>query len=943
MEIDSHDFVKSALSALIDALHPFVTKRFAEVAPEVSEWTSVIERKDRQAGRFTERYNPRDVGLLLRALTENFGAIGYPFNGLLSRQASNCASELRGVRNRWAHNEEFSLAETYRALDSAEILIRAVGADAQAEEIAPLKAQVIAAMGTPTELESVADAPGASGSTMKHEPSTPAETLVELPGVRAQISARTLPVLSYALAHNAVPVVDEVVIDYDGPEMRGASVEVAVTCALGPLGDPKVVIADFDGAAVTTLRNADLRVDPARMLAVDTPMPGLITVILRAPDGATVATYEARVDVLSANQWVARPQQLALELLASFVQPNSTAIATLLRESSDRLRERTGNPSLDGYQQGSPERVDAIVGSIYDAIQARDVRYAEPPASWGLRGQKVRTPEEVLEGGLGTCMDTTVTLAAALEEAGINSTLWVVDGHIFLGYWRSLASLDAPAELDASSAINFVGLGTLALVETTSLTLGEDFATARRRPHNEHLSQDASSVLGVVDVLQARLSRIYPLPSRRVGPDGEVTVQEYRVAATPDALAYSPSAEALAGTAGKSTPARVGRWKNALLDLSLRNRLIHYGEKSGYSLAIPQPSLPLLEDLVSDGSAITLVPSDAIPTIERERGIRFGRDIPESTRATILAERKQAFLDVTEATYTNRLRGLAYKARTIVEETGANNLYLAFGMLRWTFNDRELRSPLVLVPVTLESTARGQRYRVALDEAGESTPNYCLLEKLRVTFDLQIPGLANPAKDDSGIDLPAAFAATRQALAAARLPFTVEDTVDLAILQFAKYRLWRDLDENWGEFTANPLVKHLIESPTEPFDDPVAPQPSIDLDALGTGVPVPADSTQLEAVAEAVGNRTFVLEGPPRGQGSRRRSRICWLMRSPMGSAYFSSRRSVRPSTSSSSDWSPSAWGRSRSTSTTRAPARTPSAPRSRPPWTRRRDPMELR
>ncbi|WBM80908.1 DUF3320 domain-containing protein [Cryobacterium breve] len=41
---------------------------------------------------------------------------------------------------------------------------------------------------------------------------------------------------------------------------------------------------------------------------------------------------------------------------------------------------------------------------------------------------------------------------------------------------------------------------------------------------------------------------------------------------------------------------------------------------------------------------------------------------------------------------------------------------------------------------------------------------------------------------------------------------------------------------------------------------PVSP---VDLDALGGSVPVPADSSQLEAVAEATAGRTFVLEGPP--------------------------------------------------------------------------------
>lgn len=89
------------------------------------------------------------------------------------------------------------------------------------------------------------------------------------------------------------------------------------------------------------------------------------------------------------------------------------------------------------------------------------------------------------------------------------------------------------------------------------------------------------------------------------------------------------------------------------------------------------------------------------------------------------------------------------------------------------------------------------------------------------------------------------------------------DRVGLSILQFAKFRLWKDLDDNWEELANNPLVHHLIHSPTSEFQDPNADSQLADLDELGALSPVAADSSQLSAVAAAVGGRTFVLEGPP--------------------------------------------------------------------------------
>lgn len=883
-EFDAREIVGDALGELAAGLRPFIDEVFAEVLPGGPSWTDVLERKDRQAGRGLTNYNPRDLSLQLRVMTEALGTLGYPFSNRLTRQASNCASELRGVRNKWAHYEDFTVAETYRALDSAELLLRVVKAEAPADVVARRKADVLALMAAAAPAERAvgedahATREGAQtiSGAQDDEPTavpedgiaSPAAEGVPYPGVeKAELSLRALPVLSYAMARGSIEVVNEVQLDYEGMELRGASIEVEALCALGALGDPKVVIVDLDASTRITLRDADLRLDPARMLAVDTQLEGELRITFRHPDGAVIAQKHVPVVVLAANQWMATPPQLAMEILSAFVQPHSPAIASLLVEASDRLQSKTGNSALDGYQQESPERVDAIAECVYEAIRARDIRYAEPPASWGLVGQKVRTPREVLEDRLGTCMDTTVTLAAALEQAGINSTLWLMQGHIFLGYWRVGSSLEVPAQPEVSEVVNLVDLGHIALIETTMLTGGamsRPFAEARRAPHTSHLAGSLERFIGVTDVMQARESQIFPLPTRWVGADGDVVVHEYATAARPDALSYSPGAAAIAGDPNRRTlPARVSQWKNALLDLSLRNRLIHYTDRAGYSLAIPQPSLPRFEDMVNSGVGITLLPSDRVPSVEVARGLRSGRDLPEAHRDALMVDKKQAYVDITEATYTPRLRALAYKARTIVEETGANNLYLAFGMLRWTFNDRELRSPLVLVPVTLESVGRGQAFRIVLDEAGESTPNYCLLEKLRVAKGLEIPGLANPAKDDSGIDLPAAFAAVRESVARARLPFTVEDTVDLSILQFAKFRLWKDLDDNWEQLAANSLVSHLIATPTEPYRDP-APEPAaIDLDELSNLVPVPADSSQLGAVAEAVADRTFVLEGPP--------------------------------------------------------------------------------
>lgn len=684
------------------------------------------------------------------------------------------------------------------------------------------------------------------------------------PGPRIDISA--VADLSYAMAHCRIPVIDHITVHNTGVDQRGAVLEVDVVSADGSHGGSREVHLDLAAYKPTVSRSVDLKLDPTSMLRVTDQRPGIIRAVLRNAQGDVIAQSANDVNILAANQWKASPPQLALEMLAAYVQPNSASITALMPQLSDRLRDLTGKSAIDGYQSEDPARVDAIARAVFDAMRSRDIRYAEPPASWGLDGQKIRTPAEVLDGRLGTCLDTTLTMAAILEQCGVNTTIWVLQGHAFLGYWRTDSALDTVSTTEVVDVVNQVDLGHIGLVETTMTTQSSTEATfddASRNPRLRHLSGDLSQIIGVTDVKQARYARVLPLPSRSVDESGNVVVTQYEPGAGPVIAPYQGSASTTSSSAGESVPPRIRNWKNALLDLSLRSRLINYTERAGFRLEVPGSALARLEDEINAGAPLTLLPSDEINSVDSARGVRYGRDLPESERELLLADKRNAYIDITEASYKGKLRYLANKARTIVEETGANNLYLAFGMLNWRFNDRELRSPLVLVPVNLSTKNRGERYTLSLDEAGASTPNYCLVEKLRVSTGLEIPELANPAEDASGIDLVATFDAVRRAIARAGLHFRVEETVHLSILQFAKYPLWKDLDESWKELSHNSLVKHLIETPLEKFVDPVGGTPPLDLDALGTTLPIPADSSQLSAVADAVGGRTFVLEGPP--------------------------------------------------------------------------------
>ena len=90
-------------------------------------------------------------------------------------------------------------------------------------------------------------------------------------------------------------------------------------------------------------------------------------------------------------------------------------------------------------------------------------------------------------------------------------------------------------------------------------------------------------------------------------------------------------------------------------------------------------------------------------------------DVDEAVVADLFKRSGAVVADVSAASYVTTCRNLAYKARTVIEEMGANALHLTLGELVWELDGRELRAPLVLLPVHIRAMAGERRYEVVID------------------------------------------------------------------------------------------------------------------------------------------------------------------------------------------------------------------------------------
>ncbi len=138
--MSNRDRVGRGLEILAVGLGPFVDERMSATITDGRDWAEAWTERDAARGNAVSRgaarrFSKSDPRFLLQLLTEERRAFG----NHLSRGEQSFASELRETGNKWAHGDAFSGDDTYRALDTMERLLSAVGAADEASQVRKLR------------------------------------------------------------------------------------------------------------------------------------------------------------------------------------------------------------------------------------------------------------------------------------------------------------------------------------------------------------------------------------------------------------------------------------------------------------------------------------------------------------------------------------------------------------------------------------------------------------------------------------------------------------------------------------------------------------------------------------------------------------------------------------------------------------------------------------
>ncbi len=307
------------------------------------------------------------------------------------------------------------------------------------------------------------------------------------------------------------------------------------------------------------------------------------------------------------------------------------------------------------------------------------------------------------------------------------------------------------------------------------------------------------------------------------------------------------------------------RARKDLLDLSRRNSLINFRPLRAKGIeVIENESLNLFKLLVEEGKTLKFVAKKREEDEEKEQGELWIS--PPPNQAELNFDNRSLLVNYTSEKMHRRLLKTYRDAKTALEETGVNILYLALGFLSWTESDSSEevnKAPLLLIPVQLKRSNVTEEF--SLSYTGEEIDiNLSIKEKILNDFGLEFPDNFNEGIEElknyfKEVEL---FSSRKNNWSCNR------DTVHLSFFSFSKFLMFKDLDTNFDGALSR-LVNHPVLGPILGNGLNHPPLTPLEEEELGNESKLDIvnvkdiDSSQAKVLTQVKKGQTIVVQGPP--------------------------------------------------------------------------------
>lgn len=307
---------------------------------------------------------------------------------------------------------------------------------------------------------------------------------------------------------------------------------------------------------------------------------------------------------------------------------------------------------------------------------------------------------------------------------------------------------------------------------------------------------------------------------------------------------------------------KLDRWADKLLDTGKRNNLINFRDSKISSAEVVFPAADSIFSKCSVGHVFEVYN----PHIQDEDDVSDDnpnqkKKLSKQEYITLYSPKiksdKYLLLYAQTPNPLTAVKNISKRAKNLLDETGINVAYLAFGFVRW--NEREgsdvyYRAPLLLVHVNIITGSIIDPIQIEIsddDVVVNPTFDYLLQAEYGVTL---------PEYKD-GETLKTYYSKVTSIVK--KLNWEVINECKLGIFSFLKINMYEDLKKNAENIVQNNNIKALLgEQLGNTFGGSGVghkiTNPLIELHTV-----VDADSSQIEAIEMAKSGKSFVLQGPP--------------------------------------------------------------------------------
>lgn len=578
-----------------------------------------------------------------------------------------------------------------------------------------------------------------------------------------------------------------------------------------------------------------------------------VTVTLRK-EKKVLLTKEWTVTTLPFDHW--QGTEGDAELLASFVRPKLGDCARVRTEVMEQLKKWNAACELGGYIGNDKNAVRRVIAAVYAVLRRFSILKKPCDLSQAVAagaGTKILTERKAsnLQAALFVC--------GCLESMGFHSVLIFGEQAVTAGVWLyDSCFLDTVSD-DMQRLDSYIaeGINNLSCFDVEDLFSDKNAAYSTSEGHFRQKLQ-AGYYDRCVDVRRCRMAHIMPLPLRVKSVKGFEVLSEEDMSSD----AAPKELREMQKLSLDTEETRDKQWERRLLDLSMKNALLHFNPGK-MALKLLSASADKTLDTLTEQDELVFAPATAEVKSIALRREYFGISADaKQMRELIALENKSGLVRtyLEEPAMHELLGRLIRKNKESYEESGAKILYLAMGFLKWYSrgDGAEHYAPLVLLPVQLKKSKGASGYAITVTDE-EFTVNTTLLEFLKQEFNIDIRGLVDSIQ---GLKVSEVLAMVRVETVKMR-NWEVIDDVYVAAFSFSRYQMWNDLRQNINEFSKNKIIEALLNNSILMGDGVGESLKEDDFAPETTLTPLPADASQWSAIALSQRNTSFVLHGPP--------------------------------------------------------------------------------